>query len=216
MPILFMRFLLSLLGAFAAAGALFTLMQVLTTSRGLNLADAHPHFAMDFVRLQRETPPQVRQREIPQPPPPPKEPPPPPKLAVESTDAPAPQQLDFQMPNLRVAGVAGGEGPWMGGAFQREGDQLADSDLIPLARIQPVYPQQARLNGIEGYVRFSLTVGPDGTVTDANILEASHPMFRQPAFRAIFRWKFRPRVVDGQPVETKGYYLMEFKLTDSQ
>jgi len=213
MPILLTRFLLSLLGALVASGALFTLMQVLTTSRGLNLGTPHPHFAMEFVRLQRETPPQVRQREIPQKPPPPKEPPPPPKLAVESTEAPQSQPLDFRMPNLAVSGVSGGEGPWMGGFTAGGGDQMGDSDLIPIARISPQYPQQAALNGIEGFVRFSITVAPDGSVINASISEASHPMFRQPALRAVYRWKFRPKVVDGQPVQTEGFYKMDFELS---
>lgn len=212
MIILLVRLLLSLLGALGATGALFTLMQVLTTSGKLNLNDPDAQFSMDFVRLQRETPPQVRQREIPQKPPPPKDPPPPPKLTVESTDAPAPQDLDFQMPNLGIAGVAGGGGPWLGG-FGNPGDgPPGDSDLIPIARIQPQYPQQAALEGIEGTVRFRITVGPDGSVINVSISEISNPVFRQNALRAIYRWKFRAKIVDGQAVQTDGYYTMVFQL----
>ena len=57
---------------------------------------------------------------------------------------------------------------------------------------------------------------PDGTVADPNIMEAEPPrIFNTSALRAILRWKFKPRIVDGKPVPRRGVQVIEFKLEEN-
>ena len=53
----------------------------------------------------------------------------------------------------------------------------------------------------------------DGTVTRARVMESDPPrLFDEAALRAIERWKFRPKIVDGTPVEQRAKQTIEFTL----
>jgi periplasmic protein TonB len=56
-------------------------------------------------------------------------------------------------------------------------------------------------------------VNPDGTVRNVRIVSANPPgVFEQAAITAALKWKFKPKVVDGKPVQQKGVQPMVFKL----
>jgi periplasmic protein TonB len=213
-----LRLPLAFVAACGVTLGLFVLMNYITSSGNQRLESSSNPFTIDFVRLQRETPPQVRQREIPQKPPPPKEPPPPPRLEVESVEQPNPQQVDLNLPNLNVSGLQGGAGPWVGSFSGTGTGAIApdeNSELVPLIRMQPQYPQKAALDGIQGSVLLELVIRPDGTVADARAVEFTDRIFVSPTLRAVYRWKFRPKIVNGEPVETTGRYTMVFALSDN-
>ncbi|HKJ61282.1 MAG TPA: energy transducer TonB, partial [Hyphomicrobiales bacterium] len=71
-------------------------------------------------------------------------------------------------------------------------------------RVAPVYPSRALSRGIEGYVDLSFTVTTAGTVKDPEILFSSSSLFDRAATRAVLKFKYKPRVVDGEPVEVPG------------
>jgi protein TonB len=81
----------------------------------------------------------------------------------------------------------------------------ADQSEIPIVRVEPVYPQRALDRGIEGWVEVEFTVTEVGSFSEPTILR-SHPsaIFDRAALRAIERWKYEPKVVDGQPVARPG------------
>jgi protein TonB len=81
----------------------------------------------------------------------------------------------------------------------------ADQNEIPIVRVEPVYPQRALDRGIEGWVEVEFTVTEVGSISEPTILR-SHPsaVFNKAALRAIERWKYEPKVVDGQPVSRPG------------
>jgi TonB family protein len=55
----------------------------------------------------------------------------------------------------------------------------------------PVYPEAARLQGLEGYVEVSFQVGPDGRVSGAEVLTAMpRGDFEKTALEAVRRWRF--------------------------
>lgn len=85
--------------------------------------------------------------------------------------------------------------------------------LEPLARVRPIYPRSAANRKIEGSVLLKLTIGPDGAVQDASVLN-SNPSgtFDEAALEAVRQWKFRPRIVNGQPVKQEGIQRIDFKL----
>ena len=80
-----------------------------------------------------------------------------------------------------------------------------DRDSTPLVRINATYPPRAEQNGIEGWVQVRFSVTAIGTVRDA-IVVASEPgeTFDRAALDAIARWRYNPRVENGEPVERVG------------
>lgn len=204
------RVLSALTMAVVVAAALFWLMHYLVLSPGRERTAVEPFAGVDFVRVPRETRLETRQRVKPERPPPPKNPPPP-KLRVQAP-APSPQQAPapFNMPRLDLApNIAGG--PFLGG-FQA-GDLSGDGELIPILRIAPQYPRQAAREGLSGSVTVEVVVGPDGLVRSSRVLKASpRGYFEQAALQSARRSKFRPRIVDGQPVEQTGTYDIVFSL----
>ena len=83
----------------------------------------------------------------------------------------------------------------------------------PVCRVPPTYPRRAKQAGIEGYVTMVVTIRPDGTVSNASVMEAEPPrLFDEAALAAMRRWKFRPKIVDGTPVAQRARQTIEFTL----
>lgn len=88
-------------------------------------------------------------------------------------------------------------------------------ELRPLARTKPHYPRFAARNRTEGRVTLLLTVAPDGTVSDADVVESEpEGIFDEAAVKAVRSWKFTPRTRDGEPVEQVGLQTIDFKMGD--
>ncbi len=82
---------------------------------------------------------------------------------------------------------------------------LPDTDLLPLVKVTPHYPERARRNNIEGYVLIQFTVDELGRVVDPMIIEAEPVgVFDRSAMEAVQRFKYRPRVLYGQPMVVTG------------
>jgi len=87
------------------------------------------------------------------------------------------------------------------------------ADVLPLVRIAPDYPAEAVAQGLEGQVLLEFTIARDGTTKDIRVIESSSPLFEEPSIRALRRWRYMPRTVDGEPVETTGTQtIIEFAL----
>lgn len=155
---------------------------------------------------------QTRERKKPKPPPPPKEPPPPPKMQVQQ------QEVVQNMPPIDVPNIdnpmVGGEGIYLGSFSQI--DRNEEGDVIPIVRINPMYPRDAQIRGLEGWVKLEFTITEVGTVKNPKVLEADPPrVFNREALRAILKWKFKPRVIDGVAVERTATQTLEFSLDQS-
>ena len=152
---------------------------------------------------------QTRERKKPKPPPPPKEPPPPPKMQIQQ------QEVVQNMPQIDVPNIdnpmVGGEGIYLGSFSQI--DKTEEGDVIPIVRINPMYPRDAQIRGLEGWVRLEFTITEVGTVKNPKVIEADPPrVFNREALRAILKWKFKPRVIDGVAVERTANQTLEFTL----
>ena len=95
---------------------------------------------------------------------------------------------------------------------------IGDGELVPLIAIRPQYPTRAAQRGIEGWCLVSFTVDGLGNVIEDSIavVEAEPPgIFDRASIRAVARFKYQPRIVDGQGVEVPGrQYLFRFNLDD--
>ena len=202
------RFVKPTLYALAFTFGLFWTMHLLIVG-GRYLAEQSESLAtVDFVRLKKESELETRERKKPPKPEPPKHPPPP-KMKID-TPPPDQQPTPFAMPKLNLPTTISG-GPFLGSYVG--GDMSAYSELIPLMRITPQYPRNAARDRIEGWVEFQITINPDGTVKSARPIKSQpRGVFESAAMQSIMKWKFRPKVVDGKPVETTGTQRIEFKM----
>jgi protein TonB len=196
-----------LLGAGVTLG-LFMLMSVLVAG-GEGEFKKKEYPAIDYGTVKVEDEVKRKERRVPKKPPPPKEPPPPETQKVSKVTNPNIQQMNIKMSKLDVN--VGNSGMYIGN-FEQMMNQ--DGEAIPLVIIEPQYPRKAAMEGIEGYVRFRFTVKADGYPKDVEIVDANpRRIFDKDARRAIYKWRFKPKVVDGKAVEQPNmYYTLEFKL----
>ncbi len=191
--------------AFAITSGLFYLMQALITKAAGELNESTGSI-VEFVRLKRDSEPEVKKRELPKKEKP-EEPPPPPDLSLSRTNS-----LDEGLQDMSLVvglDLAIEGGPNLGAA-------VSDSDPVPVVRVNPQYPPRAAERGIEGWVELLFGISATGTVQDAEVMN-SHPgnVFDRAALRAVRRWKYNPKIEDGSPVERHGITVrLEFTLAD--
>lgn len=207
-----MRFLLAVVAGTIVALVLFLLMHMLIGGRDGFERPEDTGRMIDFVRVRAEEIVQTRERQVPRKPPPPDKPPPPPQLQTQAPQQVVRQTLDIETPDISV-GMTGG--PVVAAAWQA-GDVGNDGDIIPIVRIEPSYPRDALLRGLEGWVRVRITILPDGSVGNASVIAAEPPrVFNREAVRAVLRWKFKPRIVDGVAVEREAEQTIDFNLDNA-
>lgn len=205
-----MRFFASVAGGILVALGLFLLMHRLIAGvPTINRDDAN-RLNLDYVRVKADDIENIKERRKPPPPEEPKEPPPPPKLTLQNNDKPPPDMPDIKTPNINVA-ISTGDGPYLGGF--NPGNPGEDGDVIPIVRIEPQYPREAALDGTEGWVELELIIEADGTVSSASVVNSEpRRVFNRAAQRAVYKWKFKPRVLDGQAVSRKATVRLDFNL----
>jgi protein TonB len=89
-----------------------------------------------------------------------------------------------------------------------------EAEAIPIFKIEPRYPRKAARSKIEGWVKLEFTITESGTVSNPVVVDSSpRRTFDQSALQSIRKWRFKPRVVDGRPVQRKASQVIEFRLT---
>ncbi|MEQ8427815.1 MAG: TonB family protein [Gammaproteobacteria bacterium] len=85
------------------------------------------------------------------------------------------------------------------------GLSATDGEYLPIVKVAPQYPRRAVSRGIEGYVIVEYTVTKQGTVKDPVIIQAEpESIFNKSAVDSVLRYKYKPRVINGEPVEVPG------------
>ena len=118
--------------------------------------------------------------------------------------------MRMETPNIDISLGAGG-GPFLGA--WNPGDISSDGDVIPIVRINPQYPREALMTGTEGFVEIEFTIMEDGTVANAEVIRSEpRRIFNRAALRAIYRWKFKPRIIDGVAVQRRARQTIAFNM----
>ena len=82
---------------------------------------------------------------------------------------------------------------------------IGDGDILPVLKVQPNYPASAIAGNIEGYVIVEFTVSTSGTTRDLRVVEANpENIFNRASILAAEKFKYKPRVINGAPVEVTG------------
>jgi len=87
--------------------------------------------------------------------------------------------------------------------------QMNPGDLI--RKVQPAYPALARSARIQGTVVLQAVIGKQGTIEDLRVL-TGHPMLAPAAIDAVRQWRYRPYVLNGEPVEVETQITVNFSL----
>jgi len=173
--------------------SLLFLMQVLIATGKTALTKPRDRAKLEFVRVKRNEALNVEDFTPEKPPKPPETPPETPPQDLDNIDPSAPT-INIAPPTVATDTSIGGPG----------GMNIAEGDYLPIVRVAPVYPARALSRGLEGYVDMSFTVTTTGTVRDPVVLFSTSSLFERAAMRAVMKFKYKPRVVDGVPVDVPG------------
>lgn len=191
------------------AGSLVTLsllfiMHLLIEFGESALSTPRDRHTLEFVRIKRNE--NLNTEDI-TPEKPPKPPEVPPDIPPQDMDNIDPNALTINIAPPTVASNVDIGGPGV--------MNIAEGDYLPIVRVAPIYPARALSRGVEGYVDMSFTVTATGTVKDAVVMFSTSSLFDRAATRAVLKFKYKPRVVDGQPVEVVGVKTrITFKIED--
>jgi periplasmic protein TonB len=191
----------------AALGALITIsllwvMHYLIATGVTAITEERTFRFVDFVRVQREERTEVRDDRVERPPEP---------------QAPPPMQPDRQLDNIDSGAIGiGVSAPRVEHdvTLGRDGF-FSDGEYMPIVQVAPQYPRRAAERGLEGYVLLEFVVTRQGTVRDPVVIDSSSSIFDRAAMDAVMRFRYRPRVIDGEPVEVPGVrFRITFQLED--
>ena len=214
-----MRFLLAVLIALLVNGALFAMLEGLTRSPQ-NPALVAPNQPLSLHLVQIESPPSaaVAAKQEPQTRTTRGSPQPPAPLQGPAPNPLRPEALDPMPAEPRFPVVLRVDSPPFIGNIRRESVAPAlEQEITPLVRVNPRYPPRARRAGIEGWVTVQFTIERDGRVVEPEVLE-SRPagVFDRQVLSAIQRWRFSPKVENGETVARVATQTIRFQLRGSE
>lgn len=187
------RYAFSILIGMVVTLSLLFVMQLLIASGKQALTDPRERHKLEFVRVKRNENLNTADFTPEKPPKPPETPPETPPQDLDNIDPDAPT-ISIRAPQISADTNIGGPG----------GMNIAEGDYLPIVRVAPVYPTRALTRELEGFVDMSFTVTAAGTVKDPIVLQSTSSLFERAATRAVLKFKYKPRVVDGIPVEVVG------------
>jgi len=79
-------------------------------------------------------------------------------------------------------------------------------------RVQPLYPPLAKAARIQGTVQLQAIIGKSGTIQNLEVL-SGHPMLVSAAVEAVRHWRYRPYILNGEPVEVETQITINFVLS---
>ncbi len=209
------RFALSLVAGSTITVFLYFFLYTLISAGGLVTGYEAPA-KIDFQRLKIAEDLELKKRFKPEREKP--EPPPPTEGIVQPQDEVANviAPFDIAPSSSLLAGAAGLGSLVVGraaGDFSLTGATSADQGIMPLVRINPEYPESAKMRGIEGYVYVELTISTSGSVRNPRVIKYEpSSVFNRAALQAVRRWKYSPQVENGQPTEKTIRVKLVFEL----
>lgn len=190
---MFVRIGVSLVTGVVVTFGLLWLMQMLIATGEKAIQDTKDFKFVDFVRVERETSVE-RKKPKPKKPPEPDQPPPdqpPPDL--DNID-PSGQNVNIESVSLDTSVSIGGIG----------GFDNVDGEYLPIVKVAPIYPRRAQSRGLSGHCILEFTVTKLGTTADIRVLECTSSLFERASVNAAAKFKYKPRVVDGEPIDVPG------------
>jgi protein TonB len=125
---------------------------------------------------------------------------------VEDPEEPPPElqplELDFDT-DMDVANIAPNAGVQL--QINSSGMSSGDGEYLPIVKVAPIYPRRAQTRGITGYCIVEYTVTKSGSIREPLAVDCSPSgVFERASLKAAEKFKYKPRVVDGEPIEVAG------------
>lgn len=81
-----------------------------------------------------------------------------------------------------------------------------------IRKVQPLYPPLARQARIQGNVVLAAEISKDGTIENLHLI-SGHPMLAPAAIEAVKQWRYKPYILNGEPVEVETQVTVIFSLS---
>lgn len=125
---------------------------------------------------------------------------------VEDPEEPPPEMkpMEFDMnPDIEVVNLAPVAS--INVEISSTGMSSGDGEYLPIVKVAPIYPRRAQTRGISGYCTIEYTVTTSGAIRDAVAIDCNPSgVFEKASLKAAAKFKYKPRVVDGEPIEVGG------------
>ena len=145
---------------------------------------------------------------------------------IKEEEAPAPVMSTGGVVGGVPGGVPGGQmGGVIGGIIsstpmavpkvatpQRVRVSSGVSSGLLVRKVQPIYPPLARQARIQGKVLLQAVISKDGSIENLHLING-HPMLTQAAMDAVKQWKYKPYLLNGEPVEVETQVEVNFTLS---
>lgn len=115
---------------------------------------------------------------------------PPPELPEPEFESPDLNNDISISPNLDTRANIGGIGGFS-----------SDGEFLPIVKVAAKYPSRALSRGTEGYCTVEYTVTKTGETRDISVVDCPDSVFSSASVKAAEKFKYKPRVVDGEPIE---------------
>ncbi|HWH61003.1 MAG TPA: TonB family protein [Terriglobales bacterium] len=79
--------------------------------------------------------------------------------------------------------------------------------------VTPQYPQMAKIARVQGPVVLAAVIGKDGTIQGLRVVSSASPLLNQSALEAVKQWRYRPYILNGEPVEVDTTITVNFTLS---
>lgn len=128
---------------------------------------------------------------------------------VEDPDEPPPdmEPLDFDTDlDMSTANMAPTVA--VNVSINASGLSSGDGEYLPIVKVAPIYPRRAQTRGITGYCIVTYTVTTTGAIRDPYVENETdcspRGIFESASLKAALKFKYKPRVVDGEAIEVAG------------
>ncbi len=109
-----------------------------------------------------------------------------------------------------LAGNAVSVGPSMSICSEKDKDV---SEPVLVSKVNPAYPADAKSEKISGPVELKVTIGPDGSVVEAEAVKSPDSRLSEAAIKAVKQWKYKPAInKEGKAVQVIATVKVNFKL----
>ena len=185
------RWLSAVFSGLIVSIALLWLMQALIHHADKKLDNSNTASFLDFVRIKPSKKTSIRPEK-----------PVEPKVAPKTPDIPPFQesQMELSEPSPVSLNIK----PLLDMAGPKFILAAAEANYSPLVRIAPMYPENARRRGIEGYCTVQFDVNTRGITTNIQVSNCASHYFHRSSINAAARFRYQPRIVDGKPVMVRG------------
>jgi len=185
------RLLFGALLAIPVAGGLFFVMQYLIATADPKIDDTQRRKLADIHMPEREIDTNIKEVK---------------PDKVEDPEEPPPDldtpDLDMDM-DLDVVNTAPQAKVDL--SISTSGMSTGDGEYLPIVKVAPIYPRRAQTRGITGYCIVEYTVTTSGAIRDPVAVDCQPAgVFEDASVKASLKFKYKPRVVDGEAIEVAG------------